>query len=326
MIRNGQYSTKVVSVLAETINWLKGSKYGLSYRDKIALFLYIGNAIVVIIFIIGLFGKARAVDIYFKRTYLLNWIPIKSVLVKRDGIRLSLPMILDYIILVKPDWEEEARQFVTGLNLNDNNNRIVVDIGANIGFYTLILSHLYPKCKIISIEASPTIFEKLRLSCQLNNLIPGSNIKLLNRAVSDKDGTLVEFYEKHSISTLSKEFLTNISNEIFKEEDEELNKVIVKTITIDKLVETTNINEISLMKIDVEGAEVLVLKGAMDTLNKRKVKNMLIEYHSSENYDYTVKLLDKIGYTIVNSQEWYDDRRSKGKEFVNGHIIATLIE
>lgn len=316
----------MVSVLAETINWLKGSKYGLSYRDKIALFLYIGNAIVVIIFIIGLFGKARAVDIYFKRTYLLNWIPIKSVLVKRDGIRLSLPMILDYIILVKPDWEEEARQFVTELNLNDNNNRIVVDIGANIGFYTLILSHLYPKCKIISIEASPTIFEKLRLSCQLNNLIPGSNIKLLNRAVSDKDGTLVEFYEKHSISTLSKEFLTNISNEIFKEEDEELNKVIVKTITIDKLVETTNINEISLMKIDVEGAEVLVLKGAMDTLNKRKVKNMLIEYHSSENYDYTVKLLDKIGYTIVNSQEWYDDRRSKGKEFVNGHIIATLIE
>lgn len=316
----------MVSVLAETVNWLKGSKYGYTFKDKIALVLYIGNAIIVTVFTIGIFGKARAADIYFKRTYLLNWIPIKSVLVKRDGIRLSLPMILDYIILVKPDWEEEARQFVTGLNLNDNNNRIVVDIGANIGFYTLILSHLYPKCKIISIEASPTIFEKLRLSCQLNNLIPGSNIKLLNRAVSDKDGTLVEFYEKHSISTLSKEFLTNISNEIFKEEDEELNKVIVKTITIDKLVETTNINEISLMKIDVEGAEVLVLKGAMDTLNKRKVKNMLIEYHSSENYDYTVKLLDKIGYTIVNSQEWYDDRRSKGKEFVNGHIIATLIE
>jgi hypothetical protein len=56
------------------------------------------------------------------------------------------------------------------------------------------------------------------------------------------------------------------------------------------------------------------------------VKNMLIEYHSSENYDYTVKLLDKIGYNIVNSKEWYDDRRSKDKEFVNGHIIATLIE
>lgn len=187
----------MVSVLAETINWLKGSKYGYTYRDKIALFLYIGNAIFVITFIIGIFGKARAADIYFKRTYLLNWIPIKSVLVKRDGITLSLPMTLDYIILVKPDWEEEERKFLTKLNLDNNdNNSIVIDIGANIGIYTLILLHLYPKCKIISIEASPTIFEKLKFNCQLNNFFPSSNLVLLNRAVSDKNNTAVEFYER----------------------------------------------------------------------------------------------------------------------------------
>jgi FkbM family methyltransferase len=325
LIKNRQYGTEVVSVLAETINWLKGSKYGYTYRDKIALFLYIGNAIIVIVFIIGIFGKARAADIYFKRTYLLNWIPIKSVLVKRDGIMLSLPMILDYIILVKPDWEEKERQFLKKLNLNDN-NRLVVDIGANIGVYTLLLSHLYPRCKIISIEASPTIFEKLKSNCQLNNLFQGSNFVLLNKAVSDKDDTLVEFYEKHSMSTLSKEFLTNISSEIITNENDALSAIIVRTITIDKLVETENINEISLMKIDVEGAEHLVLKGAMDTLNKRKVENLIIEYHSFENYDYAVKLLDQIGYTIVNSQESYDDddKTSKGKEFVNGHILASL--
>ena len=179
----------MASVLAEAISWLKGSKYGYTYKDKIALFLYIANAIIIIIFIIGIFGKARAIDIYFKRTYLLNWIPIKSVLVKIDGIMLSLPMILDYMILVKPDWEKEERQFVTELNLEDDDDRISIDIGANIGIYTLLLSHLYPKCKVISIEASPTIFEKLKLNCQLNNLLPGSNLVLLNKAVSDKDGT-----------------------------------------------------------------------------------------------------------------------------------------
>lgn len=97
---------------------------------------------------------------------------------------LSLPMILDYIILVKPDWEEEERQFVTELNLEDDDDRIAIDIGTNIGIYTLLLSHLYPKCKVISIEASPTIFEKLKLNCQLNNL--GSNLVLLNKAVSDE--------------------------------------------------------------------------------------------------------------------------------------------
>jgi FkbM family methyltransferase len=316
----------VASVLAEAISWLKGSKYGYTYKDKIALFLYIANAIIIIIFIIGIFGKARAIDIYFKRTYLLNWIPIKSVLVKIDGIMLSLPMILDYMILVKPDWEKEERQFVTELNLEDDDDRISIDIGANIGIYTLLLSHLYPKCKVISIEASPTIFEKLKLNCQLNNLLPGSNLVLLNKAVSDKDGTWVEFYEKHSMSTMSKEFLTSISSKIITNKDDELHKEIVRTVTIDKLAETTNINEISFLKIDVEGAEVLVLKGAINILTEKKVRNMIIEYHSFENYDYAVKLLDEIGYTIINSLQRYNSKTSTEKKFVNGHIIATLKE
>jgi FkbM family methyltransferase len=316
----------VASVLAEAISWLKGSKYGYTYKDKIALFLYIANAIIIIIFIIGIFGKARAIDIYFKRTYLLNWIPIKSVLVKIDGIMLSLPMILDYMILVKPDWEKEERKFVTELNLEDDDDRISIDIGANIGIYTLLLSHLYPKCKVISIEASPTIFEKLKLNCQLNNLLPGSNLVLLNKAVSDKDGTWVEFYEKHSMSTMSKEFLTSISSKIITNKDDELHKEIVRTVTIDKLAETTNINEISFLKIDVEGAEVLVLKGAINILTEKKVRNMIIEYHSFENYDYAVKLLDEIGYTIINSLQRYNNKTSTEKKFVNGHIIATLKE
>ena len=237
---------------------------------------------------------------------------------------LSLPMILDYIILVKPDWEEEERQFVTEMNLEDDDDRIAIDIGANIGIYTLLLSHLYPKCKVMSIEASPAIFEKLKLNCQLNNLIPGSNLVLLNKAVSDKDGTSVEFYEKHSMSTMSKEFLTDISSKIITNKNDELNKEVVRTVTIDSLTETKNMKEISLLKIDVEGAEVLVLKGAINTLNAKKVKNMIIEYHSHENYEYAIKLLDEKGYTIINSQERYNDKTSKVKKFVNGHIIATL--
>jgi hypothetical protein len=51
---------------------------------------------------------------------------------------------------------------------------------------------------------------------------------------------------------------------------------------------------------------------------------MIIEYHSFENYDYAIKLLDEIGYTIINSQKRYNDKTSTEKKFVNGHIIATL--
>ena len=313
------------SILSESISWLKGSKYGYTYKDKIVLFLYISNAIIIIIFIISIFGKNKAIDIYFKRTYLLNWIPIKSVLVKRDGVMLSLPMILDYIILVKPDWEEKEREFMTQLNLNyNNNNAIVMDIGANIGIYTILLSHIYPKAKIISIEASPSIFEILKSNCKLNNLLfPGSNVLLINKAISDKDDITTEFYEKHSMSTMLKEFLTNLSSTILTNQDE-LNKRVVRTITIDNLVETIGVNEISLLKIDVEGAEVLALNGAIKTLTHKKIKNIVIEYHSLENYNYIIKLLEEeeLGYTIIDSQE----RFNKEKEFVNGNIMAILQE
>ena len=314
------------SILSELISWLKGCKYGYTYKDKIVLFLYILNAIINIIFIIGIFGKNKLIDTYFKRTYLLNWIPVKSVLVKIDGAILSLPMILDYIILVKPDWEEKEREFMTKLNLNyNNNNAIVMDIGANIGIYTILLSHIYPKAKIIAIEASPTIFEMLKSNCKLNNLLfpSGSNVILINKAISDKDDITTEFYEKHSMSTMLKEFLTNLSSTILTNQDE-LNKKLVKTVTIDNLVETIGVNEISLLKIDVEGAEVLALKGAIKTLTHKKIKNMVIEYHSLENYNYIVKLLEEkeLGYTIVNSQE----RFNKEKEFINGHILAILQE
>jgi len=312
------------SILSELISWLKGCKYGYTYKDKIVLFLYIFNAIINIIFIIGIFGKNKLIDTYFKRTYLLNWIPVKSVLVKIDGAILSLPMILDYIILVKPDWEEKEREFMTQLNFN-NNNAIVMDIGANIGIYTILLSHIYPKAKIIAIEASPTIFEMLRSNCKLNNLVfSGSNVLLINKAISDKDDITTEFYEKHSMSTMLKEFLTNLSSTILTNQDE-LNKKLVRTVTIDNLVETIGVNEISLLKIDVEGAEVLALKGAIKTLTQKKIKNIVIEYHSLENYNYIVKLLEEEGelrYTIIDSQE----RFNKEKEFVNGHIMAILQE
>jgi hypothetical protein len=98
----------------------------------------------------------------------------------------------------------------------------------------------------------------------------------------------------------------------------------VRTVTIDNLVETININEISLLKIDVEGAEVLALKGAINTLTQKKIKNMVIEYHSLENYNYIIKLLKKeeLGYTIINSQERYN----KETGYVNGHIMAILQE
>jgi FkbM family methyltransferase len=71
------------------------------------------------------------------------------------------------------------------------------------------------------------------------------------------------------MSTMCKEFLTSINNSIIRN-NEKLIKKRVRTVTIDSLVETHNIDEISLLKIDVEGSEVSALKGAVNTLIRRR--------------------------------------------------------
>ena len=128
----------MASALYEAFDWLKGSKYGYQLKDKAILFIYILNATIILILTYSVFGKDKAIEIYFHRNLLLNWLPFKSVVIQRDGVKLSLPMIIDYIVLVKSNWEKEERAFLIDLDLEKddgkNNNSFVIDVGANIGY------------------------------------------------------------------------------------------------------------------------------------------------------------------------------------------------
>jgi FkbM family methyltransferase len=322
----------VTSAVSEISDWLKGSKYGYKFKDKIVLFLYILNATIILIFTNALFGKDKTLELYFHKSRLLNWMPFKSVVIQIEGIKLSLPMIIDYIIVVKPDWEKEERAFLTKLDLQkkDNGNHhdddFIIDVGANIGFYTILLAKRYPNYKVISIEASKKLFKQLEGNCNLNEFDTYSSsrrITLINKATTDVADKKINFYEIESLSTLLKEFLIDLpiydknNNALFSNE-------IVQTTTIDSIVSSENITKISLIKIDVEGAEVLTLRGAIQTLKQRKIKTMIIEFHSRENYDYITRLLKELGYSISFSKERpgiYEDPK-----YINGHIIAELIE
>ncbi|MBV9669157.1 MAG: FkbM family methyltransferase [Nitrososphaeraceae archaeon] len=323
----------MTSAVSEALDWLKGSKYGYKFKDKIVLFLYILNATIILIFTHVIFGKNKTLELYFHRSLLINWMPFKSVVIEREGIKLLLPMIIDYIIVVKSDWEKEERAFLRKLDLQkkDNNNDndhddFIIDVGANIGFYTILLAKRYPNYKVISIEASKKLFKQLEGNCNLNELDTSSSsrrITLINKAITDIAGKKIDFYEIESLSTLLKEFLLDLptydkkNNALFCTE-------IVETTTIDSIVKSENIMKIWLIKIDVEGAEVLTLNGAIQTLKQRKIKTMIIEFHSRENHHYIIRLLEELGYSVSFSKERpgiYEDPK-----YINGHIIAELIE
>jgi FkbM family methyltransferase len=246
-------------------------------------------------------------------------------------------MIIDHIVLVKSDWEKNERAFLNNLilekkddeqNNNNNNDDCIIDVGSNIEYYTILFAKRYYDHKIISIEASKEIFKDLKKNCNLNG-INSSKVRLINKAAFDIDNKKIEFYEIESMSTTQKDFFTNLPIPKNNNDNNQLSNYykqnVVETITIDSIVLSENIDNISLIKIDVEDAEILTLKGAIETLQKKKIKMMMIEYHSLENYNYIIKLLRELGYSISYSSK-HRPAIHKDPKYVNGHIIAKLIE
>jgi FkbM family methyltransferase len=152
---------------------------------------------------------------------------------------------------------------------------IVVDVGAHYGRYTLIASKCVgPNGKVVAIEAHPNNFELLNRNIKLNEL---KNIRSLNYAAYSKEEK-IKLYLPNEQQLGQSIYNTVMSNRAETQE----NFVEVKANTLDYLLQSNGIKqeEVNWIKIDVEGAEYEVLKGAKDILSKSKDISLLIEIHN----------------------------------------------
>lgn len=151
-------------------------------------------------------------------------------------------------------------------NLKENN--LFVDVGANLGHYTLLAAGI-SKANVIAFEPIITTYEKLEKNVKLNNL--QNKIQLYNIGIGDVKGIL--------------QFTTNydVMNRVALENESEVSNIQVKTLN-----ETLNSLNPDFLKIDVEGYEYFVLKGASEILKKKSLKYILIELNnSSEKFGHT---------------------------------------
>jgi len=302
----------LTAILTEATDLFNVYKLGITRKDKIIIFTFIVNFFLVIFFLFKIFGEKKGYAIYNRKSWLLDWTPGKNAMVNRNGIILSTPVKLNFLYLLKSDYEKYEYDFINNLSLTENS--VVLDIGSNIGLYTIFFARLCPKLKkIISVEASPPNFKKLNINCKLNNV---SNVSIYNLVVSGINDQIVDFYEEGAISSTQEKFLTNLG---FSEQ--KLQKIEMKTITIDRLIEKEKIDQISLLKIDIEGAEVEALNGASNALKQQKIKNMIIEYHSNENKN---KILDMLKSNYKLDEDIPRRVYTGNSEMKNGHILATL--
>jgi FkbM family methyltransferase len=183
---------------------------------------------------------------------------------------------------------------------------IVVDVGAHIGHYTIISSkRVGINGKIIAIEAHPGNFDILNHNIQLNGLT--TVIPLNYAAYSQRTKIILYLPDEELDYTIYNTIMVNRA----KPGD---NFVEVNADTLDNILQLNRIKQVNWVKIDVEGAELEVLKGASNLLSNSKNIPLLLEVHGFENYMPIVDLLKSHNCKIEF------EARSKKPDW--GHIIV----
>ena len=228
-----------------------------------------------------------------------------------------------FFFVARPKYEDLARFLFSSIaakwepiSLIPNKCGIVIDLGSNVGYYTIKLSLHDKNSKIIAIEADPKNFEILTKNCKLNNL---DNVDLYNVAISDKNGQ-VELFQSDSRSGTSS---------IVSRIDKAKNSISVKSLTLDNLLEN-KYHKIDWLKIDVEGSELSVLKGASNTL--KITNNIIIELHekilkqNNQNPEQIISILEKNNYKITTFNEYWDSETSQNQNLKSDYILAKKIK
>ena len=178
--------------------------------------------------------------------------------------------------------------------------KTIFDIGANFGWYSVHMGKNIKDNSIIhSFEPSPDAYNELTNNINLNDL--RGNVKAINLCLGNSTGLTKLFIPEKLGSAFASLNLNNYNGKI--------RKVLVSIDTIDNYCKNNNIKQVDLIKIDVEGAEHLVFKGARSLLasEKKPVIMMEAQKHSTENFNYTpedlFKFLSSYGYVIYSMKD-----------------------
>jgi FkbM family methyltransferase len=160
---------------------------------------------------------------------------------------------------------------------------VIVDLGANVGLSVLSFATRFPRARIIAVEASPSTFGRLE-----RNVGALPQVTTVHAAVSGSDGTL-PFYEGDGSWAAS---LHRGGDRAIVHE--------VPALTLETLLDRYGIEQVDLLKVDIEGAEGAVLRSPALI----RVRTVIAELHAD--------LLDEETLALLRAQERFEIQRLHG--------------
>jgi FkbM family methyltransferase len=189
----------------------------------------------------------------------------------------------------EPELAEAVREFVKP-------GMTVYDVGANIGYVSMLLAHAArPDGRVFAFEALPANIERIRANIGLNGL--EDRIHLIPQAVADKSGELT-FHVHESVG------MGKVAGSAGRPGEQYQAEIQVQTVSLDEFVYQQGNPAPHVVKIDIEGGEVLALPGMKRILNEHHPL-LLLELHGPESEQVAWQTLTEAGYRLHEMSPGY---------------------
>jgi FkbM family methyltransferase len=163
---------------------------------------------------------------------------------------------------------------------NQKKDMVVIDVGCNVGLVTKYMREFAKK--VYAIEPSPEHFEALKKNKEFNKW---DNVDVFNAAMADRDGKM-KMYSLDSNRTCNS-LINNYGQDSFE----------VETFRFDTFLNNNNIEKVDFVKLDVEGAERIILPSDGFANVHNKIQAIEIEFHYPDWKDLVRLMVEKYGYS-----------------------------
>jgi FkbM family methyltransferase len=258
----------------------------INYIEKI----YVISLLFIVRILANLGGYRIALKLYPFNSSFFSGVQLRRKYLDKNyglSIQLNSKDLIDHKILFTGVYEKNTNNILTEYIKEGD---LVIEAGANSGTETLLISRLVGNDgKVFAFEPVPHVFDKLTLNLKLNKI---SNVESHNIALGNNNDKIP--FQINSINHPNQGMGTKLNID-FKNGD----TIYVKQRTLDSFWESNCFNEnIAFLKMDIQGGEFDLLKGAAKVLTNNRPKIFLEASKSWSNLEFIYDLLIKYDYSI----------------------------